>query len=90
MGAARPFEQLRPAQQRLIDLLLMSAEDPGRAVGDLGIAPDEHAQVLLVALGLGPVDDALVKGVRGLRAHAAQHAEDAFLPFHVVPQLFFS
>ena len=59
-----------PDQARLV----WGAQDAGGAVGNLRIAPDEHPQVLLVGLGLGAVDDPLVKGIGGLGAHTAQDA----------------
>ena len=74
VGAAGGFQELGAGQQVLKDFLLPSAQDAGGAVGDLGVAPDEHPQVLLVGLGLGAVDDPLVKGVGGLGSHAPQHA----------------
>lgn len=67
---------LASAQQMLVDglRLVWGAQDAGGTVGNLRIAPDEHPQVLLVGLGLGAVDDPLVKGIGGLGAHTAQDA----------------
>ena len=59
---------------RAKDRLSVPAQDPGSAVRDLGVAPDQDPQVFLVRLRLGSVDDPLIKGVGGLGAHAAQNA----------------
>ena len=66
--AARPLQELGVRQQMLVGglRLVWGAQDAGGAVGNLRIAPDEHPQVLLVGLGLGAVDDPLVKGIGGL------------------------
>ena len=74
--AARPLQELGVRQQMLVDglRLVWGAQDAGGTVGNLRIAPDEHPQVLLVGLGLGAVDDPLVKGIGGLGAHTAQDA----------------
>ena len=78
VGAAGPFQKLGVGQEMLKDLLLPAAQNAGGAVGNLGVAPDEDPQVLLIGLCLGAVDDPLMKRVGGLGTHAPQDAQDAF------------
>ena len=51
--------------------LLFAAQTGGGAVRHVAVRQDQGVDVLLVGLGVGAVNDKLVKGVGGLGAHAA-------------------
>ena len=76
-GATGPLQQAGVGQEPLIDRLPvgLGAQDGGGPVGHLAVRQDQGVHVVLVTPGVGAVNDKLVEGVGGLRAHAAQDAE---------------
>ena len=77
-GAAAPLQQSGPVQQAAVAALRVPAQDGGGAVGHGGIAPDQGGQVLLVAGGVGTVQNPLVEVLGGLGPHAAQNTKALF------------
>ena len=86
--AARLLQQPGVGQQPLKHrlLLLRRAQNGRRAVGHLAVRQDEGVHVLLVSVGVGAVNDQLIKGVGGLGPHAPQHPETVVhRNLHVIP-----
>ena len=50
-------------------------EEEGRPVGDAAVLPDEEVDVVLVAVGVGELDDALHEVHRRRRAEPAEHPD---------------
>ena len=80
-GAAPPLQQAGPLQQPPVAALRVAPQDGGGAVGHGGVAPDQGGQVLLVAGGVGAIQNPLVEVLGGLGPHAAQDAEALFRHF---------
>ena len=74
------FLQPPRALHQLRQRVRPAVEQRGRPVRDVGVAVDDHVQVLLVAGGFCMAHDLLKQVRRGQRAHAADDA-DCFL-FH--------
>ena len=76
-GAPRPLQQLGVGQEPAVHPLPggLGAQNGGGAVGHVAVRQDQCVDVLLVPLGVGPVNDELIEGVGSLRPHAAQDTE---------------
>ena len=79
--AACRLQQARVVQQPLGDgrPVCLAAQDGPGSVGHITIRKDQNGQVLLVAVGVGAVNDILVKGIGGLGAHAADDTQSVFI-----------
>ena len=75
---AAVLQQLRPGQHPVIDRLCLSAQNRRRPVGHIRVGENHRGQMLLVLMGVGPVQDELVKIIGGLGAHPPQNAQPLF------------
>ena len=75
--AAAGFQKTPILDERLEGRAVTSSQQKCRAVGDGRVVEGEGAHVILVAAGLGALDEPLQEVGRGRRSSAAEHAYQA-------------